>query len=477
MKNKAIWLTLALVVTLTAVVPTVWEVDAAKAGPKIDKITVFWDTNMIRKELGQDFVVEAYKKMTGIELKVIQPPHNQYYEKLLIAFSSNELPDTVLVDGEHYLQFVAEGAIVPLDEIIAKSKVAKKINKEYIEALRLRNGKVYGFPLNQGGGTVTYIRKDWLDNLKLKVPKTYEELYEVMKAFTLNDPDKNGKNDTFGYTLPGVGDEMYMRDFYLDATHAFTYKDGKWIDGFSQPNFKAALERLKKAYQDKLLDKEVFTNKTSTSREKFMAGKIGIFNYWSGPWALQLLNGVKASGGAKAELVAVPALKGSFYYNRVAPIIAFTKACKNPEEAFKYTVELMYDGGKGQMLFTHGVEGIHWKKQGEEYIKLPSLANKNTTFGKVFIQPDLSLVKWNDPFKMAPIVLASRQVNIKTMVQQRLQPMSETYLKYGADLATLKEEIIAKVMNGQYSVDEGLKIYKEKSAALGLDKMLTEFNK
>ncbi|MBJ8193936.1 sugar ABC transporter substrate-binding protein, partial [Bacillus cereus] len=33
----------------------------------------------------------------------------------------------------------------------------------------------------------------------LKVPTTLDELYEVARAFTEDDPDGNGKNDTTGF--------------------------------------------------------------------------------------------------------------------------------------------------------------------------------------------------------------------------------------------------------------------------------------
>ncbi len=77
---------------------------------------------------------------------------------------------------------------------------------------------------------------------------------------------------------------MYLREFYQDAIPDFTQVDGKWVDGMSQPNMKPALERMSTAYADGLIDKEIVTNKTSSVRDKFYAGKIGAFTYWAGDW-------------------------------------------------------------------------------------------------------------------------------------------------------------------------------------------------
>ena len=53
-----------------------------------------------------------------------------------------------------------------------------------------------GRPLGKG----IIIREDWLNNLKLKKPTNLNELYEVLKAFTYGDPDRDGKDDTIGLT-------------------------------------------------------------------------------------------------------------------------------------------------------------------------------------------------------------------------------------------------------------------------------------
>ena len=47
------------------------------------------------------------------------------------------------------------------------------------------------------------VRTDWLANLGLEVPATPEELLEVARKFTFDDPDGNGKDDTYAFTSAG----------------------------------------------------------------------------------------------------------------------------------------------------------------------------------------------------------------------------------------------------------------------------------
>lgn len=463
-----------IVVSILSIVSCLGMIEAAPVKP--EKISAMLDIVLV-KDLGQAQWAKEYQRLTGIQLVVDQPAHNQYTDKLLIAFASGNIPDVIEIQPDRvdiYMQLAQEGAIVPLDRYIANSQVFKKIDPIYINSLKI-NGKIYGTPLNQGGGCITYIRKDWLDNLGLKVPATWAELYQVAKAFTFNDPDGNGKNDTVGFTLPGVSQYTYMADFYQGVHHEFLQKNGKWVDGFTEPKFKEALGRLQQLYKEKIIDQEAFTNQTSTCREKFYAGKVGIISYWSGGWAETLERNTKMRN-PKAEVIGIPPIKETHYWNRIAPIIAITSKAKNPEAVFKYFNEYMHDGGEGQMLFVHGVEGVHWAKKDGKYQKLPNLTNPAIPAGKAYIHPEFILHPWNDPIPMDPKIAASIKMHRTRVEQVGILPTSKTYLRFGADLLTLKEEIIAKVMMGQYTVDQGLQIYRERSAKLNVATMLKEFN-
>jgi len=448
--------------------------------PKVEKpskITAMFDI-IVKTEDGQEKLVEEYKKQTGIDLVITQPPHNQYTEKVKLAFSSNAVPDIVEVGNSDYVTLSAQGAFTPLDNYISDSVQISKMDSSYIDAVRLKDGKTYGVPLSKGGGTVTYIRKDWLDNLGMKLPTTWDELYEVMKAFTTKDPDKDGSNNTFGYTAAGLwpGSEAYLRDFLQQATFDFTIKNGKWVDGFTQPEIKDALMRLKIAYNDKVLDPEFFTNQTSNMREKFFNGNAGIFNYWSGAWAATIDGTTRQSCGNKAEVVAIPSIKESYYNNRISPIHAITSSAKNPEGIFKWFIEYIHDGAKGQMLFTHGVEGLHYTIENNKYKVMPFKEGSSINFDTAYINAELNLTPWKDPIEQDSRVTKSITINMENVVQLKLLPQSNTYSKHASELTKLKEEVISRIMTGDLSFDAGLDYYTSKATALEINKILYEFN-
>lgn len=54
--------------------------------------------------------------------------------------------------------------------------------------------------------------------------------------------------------------------------------------------------------------------------------------------------------------------------------------------------------------------------------------------------------------------------------------VSKTLQKINSDLTSLKKEIVAKVIMGDMSVEDGMKKYKEEADMLGVDKVLEELN-
>lgn len=57
-----------------------------------------------------------------------------------------------------------------------------------------------------------------------------------------------------------------------------------------------------------------------------------------------------------------------------------------------------------------------------------------------------------------------------------LYPVSETYTKVSAELTMLKQELIAKMILGDLTVEEGLQKYKEESIRLNVEKIEEEMN-
>jgi putative aldouronate transport system substrate-binding protein len=447
------------------------------AETKPEKLTAVIDV-IQRDPDGMTEWVQEFKKMTGITLEAIAPSHNEYPQKLKLLFAGGNVPDIIEMSTSDYVSLASEGMLYPLDEFIKKSGKVKSVNKRYLEAYRMADGKIYGFPFNVGSASVGYIRTDWLKKLKLQMPKTWDELYVVMKAFKEKDPDGNGKNDTFGYTIsmdvPVSEFDYYNRLIMLDAHFDFIKKD-KWVDGFTEKEMGPALDRFIKLYKEGILDGEFVTNKTSTSRSKFTDGKVGVFEYWSGLWGLRMDQGVKVSN-KDAEATPMQAIKGSKYISRVGAAFGIYAKSKYPEAVFKNWMENQVDKGNGQLFFVYGVKGVHYNIENGKYVFLPKRSNPKEKFIHAYIDETLPVNDWKSPFEIDPRITKSRAVLANNIEMEHFVIGGPNYVKYAGEIWNLKKEIFSKIVTGKFTVAQGMKEYKNRVKEFKVDEIVKELN-
>lgn len=133
-------------------------------------------------------------------------------------------------------------------------KYAENFNGDLIGMYEKEDGKLYSIPtarVSDQHRNVLGIRQDWLDNLGLEVPVTVDEFEEVLRAFTEDDPDGNGQDDTYGMT--GVNWRSFAASGVTMAYNCmfdeWYVRDGKVYYGNTDPNMKKAIELLSRWYK------------------------------------------------------------------------------------------------------------------------------------------------------------------------------------------------------------------------------------
>jgi putative aldouronate transport system substrate-binding protein len=149
-------------------------------------------------------VFALIKDKLGINLVATALPSNESDQdvKIQAAGASNTLPDLFMVRRDPWLNLIRAGLVAPVDELYELMPTRTRVQYDTdSRAATTINGKSYGLA---SPGTIAknegiLIRKDWLDKLGLAVPVTTDDFIRVMRAFTSDDPDGNGRNDTYGY--------------------------------------------------------------------------------------------------------------------------------------------------------------------------------------------------------------------------------------------------------------------------------------
>lgn len=226
---------------------------------------------------------EGLKKLNekfNVDFKGQYVPYDEYSSKLPVVMAGGDLPDVIGLESvdANFIKWVKQGAFLPLNDYIDKYPTLKAIPKSVWDAVTV-DGKIYAlpqyFPAKYGKKPV--IRKDWLDNLGLKMPTNYEELKKVAIAFTKNDPDKNGKNDTYGIALSKQIVYGATMGAAWDAGWYHKNEQGQLIPGTISEGFKEQTQLLADLYKEGAIHKDWAVSKIADVRKDFYAGKYGIW--------------------------------------------------------------------------------------------------------------------------------------------------------------------------------------------------------
>lgn len=434
----------------------------------------WWTHDGLNEENGSEQWFAEFEKFTGIHLDHQFIPNNEYYDKLKLAFASDEVPEVFDLNGANLALYASQGAIYDLTDLLKASELYDKVDPAIWEAIAI-DGKIYAIPKEMPSAAVTYVRGDWLERLDMKAPTTYDEFLDMIRRFKEEIPECE-----IGLTAPGVKSEMNLPEFYQGAHYSFAKVDGVWVDGFAQDNMAEAMQRMQDAYKEGLLDKEIITNTTSTCRDAWYEGKVGVFNYWSGKWGGTLQDRLEANN-AGAVALPLEEIEGADYLFATLGGLCISSKVSDEKAAqiFKYFLEYMHDGGEGQVLFQSGVEGVHWEQDGNNVKPLPNLADPSAVTTSVWVTPWLAISPLEVTDKnteKADAVTNSLAITDASADQVAVTPVSDTLNKITSDLELEKADILAKVVMGEMTVEEGVAAYKEVAEELNVEQVLKELN-
>lgn len=281
--------------------------------------------------------------------------------KMSTAIMSGNYPDIIGANPSDYINYAQTDVIADITDVF--EEYASDELKEYVNTdggLAMQsvtvNGRMYGIPRmgnSYDSVPVMFIRQDWLDSLNLEIPATMEQLKEVAHAFTYDDPDQNGADDTYGLALDGmnilsnsVGDASGIFAGFgaypgSDGMAFIEGEDGNvtW-GGTNADGMKAGLTMLQEMYQDGSLAKDFITMDANSIFEETGAGRCGI---WFAPmWGAMVPAGNAIKADPDAHIVSAPVPDGLdqggtkvLLTSVLENIYCVSSKCENPEVLVK----------------------------------------------------------------------------------------------------------------------------------------------
>jgi putative aldouronate transport system substrate-binding protein len=240
-----------------------------------------------------------FEKKFNVKLKPIKLEGGVRKEQLNLMFATGTIPDLMVVSLADIPEYAKQGLLAEVTEEQVKTNmpgyysILQKYDPSLINVAKV-DGKSMGLPRFYPNGGVprpAAIRADWLKNVGInKVPQTLDELEAAFIKFRNDDPDKNGKKDTYALSNPSdyPGSAWFQSIFGAYGGNPFTWTevDGKLQFGLTTNEAKEALLRLAKWHEMELIDPEFITEKgRNTEAEdvagKFAVGKIGYMDHLS----------------------------------------------------------------------------------------------------------------------------------------------------------------------------------------------------
>nr|WP_284238531.1 extracellular solute-binding protein [Paenibacillus glycanilyticus] len=324
----------------------------------------------------------------GIQLKNqwIAPSTNNAFEtKLRLSLATNEkMPDIISYRGDFNLvrELIDSGRFIDAGELFDKyaSQVWKDAMNEdpTVWYPYMEDGKRVGIPILDyayNGDPVMWIREDWMQKLGLAAPKTLDDLEKVMDAFTNQDPDGNGKKDTYGLA---IGFKNWINTWMSDAGWIFgaygtmpnqwnKTADGKLEYGSVTEGSKQALATLQSWMSKGYLPTEAGLYDETKAAEDFTAGKAGIVvgPHWMPAWPLEDVKKNNKDAQYKAyPLPAGPDGKvGRHGTSNSNGVVLINAEMEHPEAFFAYQNYLFEQYANPQVggEFENGLaEGYDW---------------------------------------------------------------------------------------------------------------------
>lgn len=353
------------------------------------------------------------------------------------------------------------------------------------------DGELYAVPLMLAQYMETgifLIRQDWLDNLGLEMPTTVEEFHDVLYAFTYNDPDGNGVDDTYGMNGNGRYYFNYVFAAYgIMKDSYYVQDDGSVIYTNATEEYKEVMKLLQEWYKEGIIDPETITDDRTKQREKWGQGLFGVLPdnaFWCSSGILQ---NMVTDQNPDAVISYMPAFEGggSFvdYPSALGNQGSFMFGADTSDEKCIKIMEIKEAIASDSELYDYlyfGTEGVHYEKVDGCYSKLITDTDVLAAEGVGYwwgMQPK-SFEEYNKEV-MSEYVEAHTisQANPFVYNGTNFHAAGENEAKtwYGADVSTVASTFYSDALMGNIDIDEAWEGYLADLNNAGLDKILAEY--
>ncbi len=352
-----------------------------------EPVTLTWFTALLNANdrlylpsMADNVALQKIEELTGVTIQPVECDSETYSEKLNLMIASSDCSD-ILYNAVDFVsnpdQMVRDEVFLELTDLIESDmpnyQAILQDNDAFARETLTADGNIaaiYEFveePMGENLGL--YIRKDWLDELNLDVPVTYDDWTEVLAAFT----NQKGATMAFGLQQSGIPiNETFSAGYgvalspgyvtFQEDGYPFYQVDGQVKCGYLEDGFTDFITMMHSWYEAGYIGTDFVSREMPDAyADDLMAGKTGAIYYYS-----DACDAISEMAGGSVIPVSSPVKEAGDtlhiggYLSKVGEYSnSISGNCENPELAARFIDYLYTD--EGAILTNYGVEGVSYE--------------------------------------------------------------------------------------------------------------------
>lgn len=235
-------------------------------GLKINGLAVNWSGDAVKTT--DNFYWKSIEKLTGTTFDIFWAEEENYTGTVASTLlnGEDEMPDIINLTDFGVMDLADDGVLIALDDYMDLiPDIVAAVGEERMNSWKQVDGHIYSIPsiVDVPGAQTMMVRKDWLDQLGMEMPETWEDWVNLWRAIRDNDLNGNGDpTDEIPFSSQyGYDGERCL----LPLLNAFGIRtsgdcqfcildDGTYTMVYEHPEYPAFLEAMQQLYQEGLID-------------------------------------------------------------------------------------------------------------------------------------------------------------------------------------------------------------------------------
>lgn len=443
----------------------------------------------------------AIEEFIGMPLEITWVPNSSYSDRVTVTMASDNIPHVMVHTGKtaELAQTAEAGGYWDLTDILPEYPNLTPENEDVAHGASI-NGRTYGiFRLRDAMRASVILRKDWLDNLGLAEPETTDDLREIARAFTDDDPAGDGSATT-GLIIPawnGYGNNgpYDLWETWHGTANVWKGEGGSLSPAFLAPEFIEANRTMREMVEAGQVNADFATMDSGTWNEPFFNGQGGIIADVSSR-GLQLMGLFKDADpeGYGDKVTMVGNLKNPDGTLWALPTPGYSGYLTIPKAAVPGDAQLAtvltaldkLSSEEGQRLLNNGIEGVNYEVDGDQAVAIESdeaslVQSDVSAFAQIGTQSNGYLGLPSQPEGEPEAALDQKRLDYHEADLEHavFNPgsayMSQSYLQNGAILDQIVVDARLKFLAGQLD-EAGLEAELERWTSSGGQQVVDEMN-